>query len=165
MAAQHLTEQDLLLQPTELLTGDLSGDGNGVFINQVGDRNEVELIQTRDESALLRNLTRLLQSGNDNKAWITQNGGGNELAVIQYGEENLYYLLNRGHDNQMVIIQEGQENRIFQKLIESNQNNIQFVQQGNNNTIVQILEGVSEGNYAIRQVGDGLKVYIRQSSY
>lgn len=165
ITSQQLTEQNLLLQPSELLTGDLSGNGNGVFINQIGDNNEVELLQSSDEASLLKNLTRLLQSGTDNRAWIIQNGGGNELALIQYGEENLYKILNQGYDNNIVIIQQGEENRIHQQLIASNQNNIEFVQQGNNNTIVQILEGVSGGNYTIRQVGDGLKVYIRQSAY
>ncbi|RMG83035.1 MAG: hypothetical protein D6714_10440 [Bacteroidetes bacterium] len=163
--SQHLTEQDLILQPSELLTNNLTGDGNGVFINQLGNFNEVEVTQVQTETALLENLTRVLQSGNDNQAWIVQEGGGNELALIQYGEENLYKLLTQGTGNATVVVQNGIGNEIIQRLIQSHDNNIELVQEGNNNRIVQILDGVSGRNYAIRQVGDGLSVIIRQSSY
>jgi hypothetical protein len=165
-SAQHLTEQDLIIQPSELLTSDLAGQGNGVFINQVGNHNEIEIIQSNNEEDLLRNLARILQSGNDNRAYILQEGVGNELALIQSGEENLYKLINSGSDgNNVVIIQNGSNNEIIQRLVESSHNDIEFIQEGNNNSIIQILEGVSGRNYAIRQVGDGLNVIIRQSSY
>ncbi|MEZ4961723.1 MAG: hypothetical protein R2830_17975 [Saprospiraceae bacterium] len=162
--AQSLQEADLLLQPGELLNSQNWGNGNDAYIDQVGGANEVELIQTQ-QGAPIGNLARVLQSGNWNVAVISQNENGNQLALIQRGDGNNYELINQGFGNQLVTIQDGADNHIVQHLIDSNQIQGELIQLGNGNEIISVLEGIQDSNYSIRQIGDGLKVIIRQSSF
>jgi hypothetical protein len=162
--AQQLHEADLLLQPTELLNNAVWGNGNDAYIDQVGAGNEVELLQNQ-QGAPLGNLAKVLQSGDWNMAIITQTEGGNQLALIQRGDANYYELLNQGFGNQLVTIQDGANNQIIQKLIDSNQITGELMQIGNNNEIISVLEGIQDSNYSIRQIGEGLKIIVKQSSF
>ena len=164
LSAQLLGSQDLLLQPSELLLADPAASGNAAYINQVGSSNDVELYQDQ-HSASTGNMARIFQSGDWNIAVITQSGHGNQLALIQQGDLNILELLSEGYGNESTIVQSGNGNYMLQKLIDSNGIKSELVQIGNNNEITTILEGIQEKNYAIRQIGDGLKVIIRQSSF
>ncbi len=165
LSAQLLNEQDLLLQPADLLNAPPTGNGNDAYIQQIGTENELNLLQNQDDAAATGNLARILQSGDWNVAVITQTEHGNQLALIQNGTLNNYELTNLGFGNNLVNIQDGEGNRIVQQLVNSNQLNIELMQIGNNNEITQFLEGFQGGNYSIRQIGDGLRVIVRQSSF
>jgi hypothetical protein len=65
----------------------------------------------------------------------------------------------------LVTIQDGANNHIIQKLIDSNQIQGELMQVGNNNEIISVLEGIQDSNYSIKQIGDGLKIIVKQSSY
>ena len=160
--AQLLNERDLLLQPTELLNESYTGNAHGAYIQQIGEGNELELLQL--QQGMEGNLARVLQSGDANKAIIAQSGSGNQLALIQQGDLNIYELSNLGGaGNRLVGIQQGNGNLIHQELIQSNQIYSEMVQIGNNNEIITIIEGLNNREFKIRQIGDGLKVTIRES--
>ncbi len=159
--AQLLSEQDLLLQPSELLNDSYSDNGNGAYIQQIGESNELELLQSQE--GIEGNLARVLQSGDLNRALISQDGTGNQLALIQQGDLNSYELRNTGTGNRLVGIQQGDGNLILQQLIQSNQIYSEMVQIGNDNEIITIIEGLNNREFKIRQIGDGLKVIIRES--
>lgn len=161
LSAQVLNEADLLIQPTELLNMNTGGLGSEAYIKQVGQSNELTLMQNQD--GLEGNLARVLQSGDWNVALITQTEAGNKLALIQHGTANFYKLLNEGFENELVSIQDGANNRIVQELLNSNNNSSAFIQVGNSNEIIQILENINDQNFTVRQIGDGLKVLIRQT--
>lgn len=161
--AQLLHEQVLLLQPTELLNPNFSETGNDAFIQQIGNSNELELIQVQNGS--FGNMTRALQSGDWNVALITQDGQNNQLALIQQGELNLYELINTGEGNRLVGLQQGNGNAIIQELIQSNQIYSEMIQIGNDNEIQTVIEGVNNSELKVRQIGNGLKVVIRESGY
>lgn len=161
VSAQVLNESDLLLQPTELLNASTHGAGHEAYIQQVGNGNELELFQQQD--GLEGNLARVLQSGNWNVAIITQTDQGNKLALIQKGSNNYYELFGTGAENELVNLQNGIDNRIVQQFLNSNQINSELVQVGNSNEITQILENIQGQNFTVRQIGDGMKVIIKQT--
>lgn len=161
--AQLLHEQDLLLQPTELLESNYSETGNGAYIQQIGEANELELLQTQNGN--IGNLAKTLQSGDWNVAVITQNGQNNQLALFQQGDLNLYELINTGEGNRLVAIQQGSRNTISQELIQSNQIYSEMIQIGNDNEIQTVIEGVNNSEFKVRQIGNGLKVIIRESGF
>ncbi len=162
--AQQLNQSNIDVQPSELLINDLQGSGGSAFIKQIGDENEVELIQEQRNDAAI-NLTRVLQTGDFNVAVLQQSGFENQSILIQYGQDNFYQLVLEGNNNNTSILQLGDNNSIIQKLISSNNVNVELVQEGNNNEIIHILEGAQSRNYQIIQKGDNLKIEIRQSSY
>ncbi|MEZ4953434.1 MAG: hypothetical protein R2825_07645 [Saprospiraceae bacterium] len=161
--AQLLHEQDLLLQPAELLDINLSETGNDAFIQQIGNSNELELIQVQNGN--FGNLTRALQSGDWNIALITQDGQNNQLALIQQGDLNLFELINTGEGNKLVTIQQGSGNTVNQELIQSNQIYSEMIQIGNDNEIQTVIEAVNNSEFKVRQIGNGLKVIIRETGY
>jgi hypothetical protein len=162
--AQQLTQQDLLLQPSELLQPGFGSHGNDAYIQQVGSQNEVHLLQIQEEPAA-GNLARILQAGDWNMAIISQTDGRSQVHLIQRGDLNRYELQSFGADNDLVAIQDGERNNILQQLINSNRTRSELVQVGNDNEIITILEGIQDREITIRQIGDGLKVIVRQSSF
>lgn len=161
VSAQVLNESDLLLQPTDLLNTSTQGAGNGAYIQQLGNENELQLFQQQE--GLEGNLARVLQSGQWNIAIITQTDQGNKLALIQKGSNNYYELTGTGAENELVNIQNGSDNRIVQQFLNSSQISSELVQVGNSNEIVQILENIQGQNFTVRQIGDGMKVIIKQT--
>ncbi len=163
--AQQIINQSYIdVQPSELLINDLQGSGGSAFIKQIGDDNEVELIQEQSNDAAI-NLTRVLQTGDFNVAVMQQSGADNQSILIQDGQDNYYQLVLEGTNNNTAIMQLGDNNSIIQTLVNSNNVNVELVQDGNNNEIIHILEGIQSRNYQIIQKGDNLKIEIRQSSY
>jgi len=162
-SAQTLSE-DILLQPSELLNDNSDLNGNEAYINQVGEGNEVDLVQTQVGEEKL-NLAEVLQTGDLNVARIYQDGGENQIVLIQKGDSNMYELYIEGSDNKSAVIQNGDANSIIQKLTDANQVNIEFLQQGNENEIIHIQEGVQARDFQVSQVGNGLQLIITQSDF
>lgn len=162
--SQNLSEADVLLQPSELLNQTDNLNGNEAFIKQVGDDNEVDLVQSQVGIEQL-NLTEVLQSGDYNVARIFQDGGENRIVLIQNGNANTYELVIEGSDNNSAVIQNGDSNSIIQKLTSTNEVNIEFLQQGNENEIIHIQEGVQAKDFKINQIGNNLQLIITQSDY
>jgi len=160
---QLLNQQSLLLQPNDLLDAEYSQNGNDASINQMGNQNELEFVQIQE--AAEGNLARVMQSGQYNYAIISQTGGGNQLALLQNGEHNCYILNVEGTGNQLIAIQDGQRNVINQSIINSDNIRSEMIQIGNDNEINTILEGIQGQEFIIRQIGDGLRATITQSSY
>ncbi|HFA47588.1 MAG TPA: hypothetical protein ENJ95_01065 [Bacteroidetes bacterium] len=161
LEAQLLNEQDLLLQPTELLNPQYAGNGNAAYIQQVGTGNDVELLQSQEMTD--GNLAKVLQSGDWNIAIISQAGGANQLALIQRGDLNYYELNLNSSGNRVVAIQDGSNNRIVQELMNNNQIYSEMIQIGNDNEITTVIEGFGNSEFKVRQIGNGLKVIIRES--
>jgi len=164
MKAQQVDQSDVGIQPSDLLINDLQGVGGSAFIKQIGDDNELELIQEQSDDAAI-NLTRVLQTGDFNIAVMQQTGADNQSILIQDGQDNFYQLVLEGNNNNTSVLQLGDNNSIIQKLINTNNVNVELVQEGNNNEIIHILEGIQTRNYQVIQRGDNLRVEIRQSSY
>lgn len=154
--------EEELLQPSDLLDDEIIGQlGNDARIEQRGNDNVANIEQILRQGY---NFAKVVQIGEDNLAFVLQNGSGNELYLMQRGAANEYTLNNVADDNKIVVIQDGDNNRIIQELNQANDLKIELVQLGNENEIIQILEGnVEARNFQVRQIGDGLKVEIRQS--
>ncbi|MEM1321030.1 MAG: hypothetical protein AAGG75_12325 [Bacteroidota bacterium] len=163
-AQNQQAAKSLILQPEELLRMELESQSNAAYIQQIGRHNEVNLqqIQLPDGGT---NVAKIQQDGVDNYALIVQQGGGNQLTLVQSGHGNAYELINEAYHNDLLIVQDGNHNTVTQQLINSNRVNVEFVQQGNNNEIIQVLNGVHARDYKVRQIGNDLKVIIRQSSF
>ena len=162
--AQQLHAEDLLLEPSALLQEELSGQNNQSYVKQIGDDNEVEVIQSL-QTRRGSNLARLLQTGKLNLAIVRQAGGENQLALIQNGSENFYELTLQGQNNNFAIIQNGNGNRIIQDLKNVNNLNVELIQNGNDNEIIQVLSNISDLNFKVIQEGNGLRLRIEQSSF
>jgi len=160
---QQLLEDDLLLNTGELVNPDLNGGGNEAFITQIGDDNDVGVIQEL-KGNLASNLVRVLQAGDGNAAQINQAGFLNQTILIQDGNNNLYSLSLEGSGNTFVIKQIGNDNVINQQLTNTTQMYIELIQEGNGNEITHIQDGLTSHELIIRQVGDGLKMEIIQSN-
>lgn len=161
--AQLLQKQDVILQPSELLQSPNAGSGNTAYINQIGFKNKINLIQDQMEGALLENIASILQTGRLNSANINQQGEANQLVLLQDGNRNLYELTSDGTNIQIAVVQEGRRNEIIQNITNSSNIFVEFEQRGNDNSIIQELDGVSNKEYTIRQIGDGMSLIIRQS--
>ncbi len=134
--------------------------GDQAFIKQVGNENEVDLIQFQQANSS-SNFAGLLQAGENNKIWVRQSGFENLLLLVQRGEDNFFASKVEGVGNRFLIKQLGDGNRIVQDLINSDQINVEFIQKGDENEIIQELEGPGLTNFKIIQQGDGLKAIIR----
>ena len=161
LEAQVLLEQDLFVNPSELLIDKFTELGNSAYIQQLGNTNDIQVLQL--QNGVHGNLTKILQSGDWNIALVSQEGQQNQLALIQQGNLNLFELVNDGSENKLVSIQHGGKNTILQELIKSNQISSELVQIGNENEIFSVIEGLNNKELKIRQMGDGMKVVIRQS--
>jgi len=159
--AQLLNQQDVILQPRELLNGTQQGS-NSAYVNQEGNRNEVNIIQEQVEGALLENIARVLQTGRRNLANIFQEGSGNELVLLQDGN-NIYELVAEGENISIAVVQEGRRNEIIQNITNSSDIFVEFEQRGNDNSIIHEIDGISNQEFIIRQIGDDMSVIIRQS--
>jgi len=159
---QQLLEDDLLLNTGELVNPDLNGSGNEAFITQIGNDNDVGVIQELGGNNS-SNVVRVLQAGDANIAQINQEGFLNQTILLQDGNNNLYTLSLEGSENTFVIKQLGNDNVINQQLTNTTQMYIELIQEGNNNEITHIQDGLSSHELIIRQVGNGLKMQIIQS--
>ena len=157
--AQQLAESDLLLTPNQLLEEDLSGVGNSTYVQQVGTENSVDILQQQTGDTRI-NLVRVLQFGDYNHIYISQEGSGNQTAVIQRGSDNLYQSEVEGFHNNIAVIQDGDHNRIIQNLINSSEIQVEFVQEGSDNEIIQNLNGTNAQQFKIIQIGEGLRAII-----
>lgn len=161
--AQILHQDDVILQPSELLESSGTNDINSAYINQEGILNDINLIQDRAEGAILDNVARVLQVGRLNLANIIQQGEGNQLILMQQGSNNLYELVSDGTNIQVAVVQDGERNEILQNITNSSDIRVNLEQRGNDNSIIQELDGVTGRAYSIRQIGDGMSIIIRQS--
>lgn len=152
--AQNTNIEDQILQ-------DLSGNGNSVFIDQIGNENRVEAKQRQIGNVEI-NLIEVYQEGTENKAFILQDGAGNQIHTIQFGTENIHDINLQGTGNSVLVLQEGLKNRVIQELSDFSDVNVTFIQQGNENEIIHEQNGLSGQDIKVTQVGNQLKLIIRQ---
>ena len=164
LGAQQLSVEDLLLEPSALLQGELQAGGNSVFQEIEGNENILNIKQIQ-QGGLELNLIRTLQIGDQNAAFLEQVGTGNQIVLIQNGNGNLYTMLQEGINNGSVVIQNGNDNVITQQLTHASNVYTEFVQNGNGNEIIHMIEGFSSQSFTIHQNGDGMKAVIVQSNY
>ena len=161
---QELTQDDLVKSPSELIDANLSGNGNEAYLSQIGNRNTVNVIQSKS-SVNAENLVRVLQVGNRNVGQINQTEGIlNQTVLIQNGNRNEYTLNLEGSENNFVIVQDGNRNTINQNLTNNQNTYIELVQVGNDNEITHTQDGLNNQQIIIRQEGNGLKMDISQSN-
>lgn len=163
-AQQQLSLEDLLLEPSALLQGELQAGGNSVFQKIEGTDNTLSIGQTKNGAALEFNLVRTLQVGDRNAAFLEQIGTGNQIVLIQNGTGNTYSMVQEGVNNSSVVFQNGNDNLITQELMNASGVYSEFIQNGNGNEIIHITEGFINQNFIIRQNGDGLKATVIQSN-
>ncbi len=163
LSAQQLSLEDLLLEPSALLQGELGTGSNAAYQKTEGSSNTLSINQLQQNGQQL-NLVRTLQVGNDNKAFLEQIGSGNQLVLIQNGTANVYSVVQEGINNNTVAIQNGSNNIITQELMNANGVYSEFIQNGNGNEIIHITNGMVDQNFIIRQNGDGLKATVIQSN-
>ncbi len=161
---QELTQDDLVKSPSELIDANLNGNGNEAYLSQIGNRNTVNVIQSKS-SVNAENLVRVLQVGNRNVGQINQTEGIlNQTVLIQNGNRNEYTLNLEGSENNFVIVQDGNRNTINQNLTNNQNTYIELVQVGNDNEITHTQDGLNNQQIIIRQEGNGLKMDISQSN-
>lgn len=160
---QELTQDDLVKTPSELIEVNLSGDGNEAYLTQVGNKNEVSVVQDQ-QGVSSENLVKVLQVGNRNIGHINQTGVVNQTVLVQNGNKNEYTLNLEGSNNTFVIIQEGDRNKINQNLTNTTNNYIELIQQGNDNEITHTQDGLTNQRIIVKQIGNGLKMEVIQSN-
>lgn len=163
LSAQQLSLEDLLLEPSALLQGELGTGSNATYQKTEGNSNILSINQLQQGGQQL-NLVRTLQVGNDNEAFLEQIGTGNQLVLIQNGTANVYSIVQEGINNKTVAIQNGTDNIITQELMNADGVYSEFIQNGNGNEIIHITNGMVGQNFIIRQNGDGLKATVIQSN-
>lgn len=160
--AQQLSVEDILLEPSDLLKGELAAGTNAAFQYTKGDLNTTSISQTH-EGGIESNLIRTLQVGNSNTIDLTQRGSGNQIVVLQEGNDNTYKLLQEGALQKSLVIQRGNSNEIIQELTNGSSVSTEFIQEGDANRIEHIVSGVSNQSFKLTQKGNGLKVIVNQS--
>ena len=163
LAAQELTQADLVKTADELIEANLSGNGNEAYLTQIGNKNEVSITQELQGNSAT-NLVKVLQVGNRNNGQINQLGVQNQTVLIQNGRRNEYSLNLEGSENTFVIIQEGKDNVINQNLTNTSKTYIELIQKGNENEITHNQDGLNTKNIVVKQIGDGMKAHIIQTS-
>lgn len=78
--------------------------GNTLELNQTGDRNLMVSSQTSLEGV---NRAEIVQSGNDNMAFLRQDGTGNEYELLQSGDSNVSAAQQYGNNNLFQHTQNG----------------------------------------------------------
>ncbi|MDQ2794608.1 MAG: hypothetical protein M3Y12_11485 [Bacteroidota bacterium] len=119
---------------------------NSAFIQQIGDGNYLNLMQSGS-----KNSTSFLQSGNGNKSTLNQNGTNNRIV----GEVD-------GQLNEVNITQDGHDNRI-NGTIRENEKKYSLSQIGNGNTLTQFESTNQTKGYSIEMRGNGMNITIEQS--
>lgn len=162
---QELTQDDLVKTPSELIDANFSsGNGNEAYLSQIGNRNTVNVIQSKP-SVNAENLVRVLQVGNRNVGQINQSEGIlNQTVLVQNGNRNEYTLNLEGSENNFVIVQNGDRNTINQNLTNTQNTYIELIQVGNDNEITHTQDGLTNQRIIIRQEGNGLQMDVTQSS-
>jgi len=163
LLGQALTQNDLVSTPSELIESELSGNGNEAYLTQIGNNNQVNVIQNQ-QNVNSENLVKVLQVGNRNKGQINQAGVFNQTVLVQNGNRNEYTLNLEGSDNTFVIVQDGRRNTINQNLSNTTNNYIELIQVGNDNEITHTQDGLTNQRIIVRQEGNGLKMEVNQSS-
>ncbi len=145
------------------IVGDVPVDAaNAVNIEQIGNYNEVEILQRR--RLLENNQARLVQRGDDNYAQVVQTGGNNEVILLQNGSDNVYTLDLEGTGNDIAVIQNGDQNEINQSLLDSRDVNVEFVQNGDGNLIEHQADGLVSKDIKVSQSGSNMQVIINQTT-
>ncbi|MFK8008981.1 MAG: hypothetical protein AB8H03_21645 [Saprospiraceae bacterium] len=161
--SQTLTQDDLVKTADELIEADLNGNGNEAYVNQIGRKNTVSIVQDQQGTSS-ENLVKVLQVGKRNLTAVKQAGMLNQTVVLQKGNKNEYTLNLEGSENTFVIKQEGRRNVINQNLTNTSNTYIELIQQGNDNEITHTQDGLTEQNIIVRQVGDNMSVQVIQSN-
>jgi hypothetical protein len=156
--AQTLTT-DVYQNPDAQLDLYQAGKTNAVYLNQVGEQNNLNLRQTGNSQAD-PGLARIHQEGTLNNASITLQGAGMRTDLLQNGNYNTYTAVVTGQANTNLIIQNGMSNTVEQNIQNSSGVNSEFIQNGNGNLIQQTLNNVQNQTYRLTQNGNGLRAVI-----
>ena len=162
--AQHQITEDDLLRPSRLLEGELTaGRTNQSVSFQKGKRNKLSIHQDQAGSGQAVNLAQTHQQGRHNQIQLSQQGTGNQTAVIQQGNKNVVNSTVAGQDNRTLIVQQGNRNRVDQDIQNSSEITSELIQVGNDNHIIQELNARHSKKFKIIQHGNNLKATIRQN--
>ncbi len=136
-------------------------EGNVTQIQQIGDFNEVHILQDNVQYA------ELLQRGDYNVIQTEMRGGANSLQVLQEGEQNNYQLQLEGSNNVLGVYQYGHNNVMVQEMDQTDDRRMYLLQRGNDN----YLEYRGNDTYQpdlplqITQHGQGLQLIINPSNH
>ncbi|MAT40328.1 MAG: hypothetical protein CL946_12070 [Ectothiorhodospiraceae bacterium] len=132
---------------------------NSAVARQLGEGNRAELEQVQSFLGDEANRMNLVQSGHQNAAKMRQDGSGNHSSANQYGNQNDFELDILGDKNRSFLLQSGNNNSVFQELT-GDELNYSVIQRGNNLEVVQIENGERAKSYEIQQRGNGMKIII-----
>ena len=108
-----------------LLLSNHSGNANEIYITQVGDLTDMDIIQdgennkvrslnTTSGRASIRGNNKtftLSQTGDNNRAGFWTHGGNQQMVILQNGDSNIAALDNHGNNNNMTLTQDGDNNQ------------------------------------------------------
>jgi len=161
-AQQGIDIDSGFLTQSDILANELSSDENFISVDQIGNNNQVEIIQRRRLAE--NNLTRIKQQGSDNFAQVLQFGGNNQVILLQKGSENEFQLDLSGTSNDIAVVQNGNRNEIRQTLTNARTVSVDFVQNGDGNLIEHQADGLISKDFKVLQSGNNMRVRIDQSS-
>ncbi len=136
-------------------------DGNLTQIQQIGDFNEVNILQDNVQYA------ELLQRGDYNLIQTEMSGGTNSVQVLQDGNYNRYKLQVDGRNNVLGAYQYGDNNVMVQEMDRTDDRRMYLFQRGNDN----YLEYRGNDTYQpdlplqITQDGQGLQLIINPANH
>ncbi|GJM35775.1 MAG: hypothetical protein DHS20C18_47760 [Saprospiraceae bacterium] len=135
--------------------------GNVARINQIGDFNEVNILQDNIQYA------ELLQQGDFNVMQARMTGTRNSLKLVQDGDNNSYELALDGDNNILGVIQRGYNNVLLQEMDKTDNRLLYLLQDGNNNYL-EYRENDSfqpDLPLQITQEGQGLQLIINPKNH
>lgn len=143
----------------------------GVFINQIGDSNDADVVQTASNA-----YARVDQNGSDNDADVTQSDTGTAyLDAAQQGNWNFARVQQSGTgQNVLYATQDGNNNWMWSNQIAlgavyngarlmqtGNNNDMSLHQEGSDNLALLTQDGNNDGMTAV-QIGDGNRLQWTQ---
>jgi len=116
-ASQEDVESRIIQYAQNIDLADIQG--NASIIQQIGNNNRAQVIQSHSGSYLLGNLAHIYQNGNNNQASIYQSNDSNIGIIFQEGNNHNAEIIQEGNKYEATIEQFGHRSDISLKQLES----------------------------------------------
>lgn len=158
-ASQRLVEDFGLSASDRLLSPSLANTRNLAKLVQLGDFNKARAEQ--NNSGTIVNQAYITQVGFSNEATLAQKGSGNTTTINQFGQGNQATSKVSGDNNTTNLNQIGNDNRLVRD-VTTDQTDFKLTQLGNNNQLRQTgTESLAPPRYEVEMRGNGIQLSIQ----
>ncbi|OWP62947.1 hypothetical protein CDA63_11210 [Hymenobacter amundsenii] len=158
-SSQRLVEDFGLLVGDQSLAPSLTSTRNLAKLVQLGNLNKAQAQQ--DNPGNIANQAYITQVGLSNEAVLVQKGSGNTTTINQFGQRNQATSKVSGDNNTTKLNQIGNDNRLVRD-VATNQTDFKLTQLGNNNQLRQTgTESLAPPRYEVEMRGNGIQLSIQ----